>query len=412
MTAPTATARMRRIPIWLFRPLPAELGWPPYLWLLYVVPFVVWPLLARANPAELLISALLFLMFLWSYFQSYWAPFHQRLWHVALQGFVGLAMLPWNAGAVVFFIFAAAVAGRLESERLAWRVILLVGFVGALWAWAVGANLFTVLPVAIMSPLIGAVTLHQERERRAVAALQQATARNRELAATAERERIARDLHDALGHTLSLVVLKSQVAQRLAKASAEGDHDGHRSNTAVASQQELLRELSELETAARSALQDVRRAIRGYRATLDEAVLASRSLLEAAGISCEVQITLTAPDSLRDAVLAAVLRELCTNVARHAAAQRCRITIHESPHFTVLEVSDDGRGGVTQGERARGHLGEGGEGLRGVAERVQAVGGQLQIADATARDGWPHGTTVTVTLPREQLVEPVTEQVT
>ncbi|MBL0889680.1 MAG: hypothetical protein IBJ19_03610 [Gemmatimonadaceae bacterium] len=407
MTAPPATVRKRRIPVWLFRPLPAELGWPPYLWLLYVVPFVVWPLLARANPKELLLSGMLFLVFLWSYFQAYWAPYHQRLWHVGLQGLVGLAMLPWNAGAVVFFVFAAAVAGRLESERLAWRVILLVGFVGALWAWAVDANMFTVLPVAIMSPLIGAVTLHQERERRAVTALQLATARNRELAATAERERIAHDLHDALGHTLSLVVLKSQVAQRLAKAVAGAD----RSDAPSASQQDLLRELSELETAARSALQDVRRAIRGYRATLDEAVLASRSLLEAAGIACEVQITLTAPDSLRDAVLAAVLRELCTNVARHAAAQRCRITIHESPHFTVLEVSDDGRGGATPGERARGHMSEGGEGLRGVAERIQAVGGQLQIADATARDGWPHGTTVTVTLPREQRVEPVTEQV-
>ncbi len=386
MTAPTTMIRRRQLPSWLFRPLPPELGWPPYLWLLYVVPFVVWPLLAVASARQLIAAVPLFLLFLWSYFQAYSAAPRHRLLHVGLQATVGLVMLPWNEGSVVFFIFAAAVAGRLEEERVAWRVILLVGVVGTVWAWLMNANLFTVLPVAFMTPLIGAVTLHQERERRAVVALHQATARNRELAATAERERIARDLHDALGHTLSLVVLKAQVAKRLAHGLSA--KEPQMPNPADSASSILLQELSELEAAARGALQDVRRAVRGYRATLDEAVRASRTLIEAAGVTCEVSIALTAPDHNRDAVLAAVLRELCTNVVRHAGARHCRISLHETATGTQLTVVDDGRGGVT-------HTGEG---LRGVTERVHAVGGQVRV-ESRPSPGASSGTTVVVTLP-------------
>jgi len=391
MTIPTVADRPSRVPRWLFRPLPAELGWPPYLWLLYVVPFVVWPLLSRGDAKELLISALLFPVFLWSYFQSFWAPPHRLLWHVALQGAVGLVLLPWNAGAVVFFVFSAAAAGRLDSDKLAWRVILLVGVVGSAWAWFMRADLYSVLPVAIMSPLIGAVTLHQERERRAVAALQQATTRNRELAATAERERIARDLHDTLGHTLTLVVLKAQVARRLADVDSERTPDAGN----AAPNSALRKELRELETAARAALHDVRRAVRGYRATLDEAVMAARTLLEAADVTCDVQIALSDADASRDAVLAAVLRELCTNVARHARARRCEITVSEDSDGTTLRVADDGLGGIAVA----------GEGLRGVKERVHAVGGSLRI-ETVPHDGRKvQGSVITVILPRQTSAE-------
>jgi two-component system sensor histidine kinase DesK len=329
----------------LFRPPPPEIGWPPYLWLLYLAPFLARPLAGGAAPLELVATAGLLLVFLWSYFRAYWASPRGRLAHVALQASPGLVLLPWNPGAAVFVIYAAGAAGLLEPERHAWRTIAAVTVGGTAWAWLVGARPEPQLAVLVVAPLVGAVTLHQARGRRAAAALRAATARNAELAATAERERIARDLHDALGHTLSLVVLKAQVARRLVTpAGTDAEADG-----APAAREALRRELRELEEAARGALTEVRRAVRGYRATLDDAVAAARALLDAAGVTLAVEVALGEPDAERDAVLAAVLRELTTNVARHAGARHCRLVVREDAAATTLTVGDDGRGGALAG---------------------------------------------------------------
>lgn len=369
----------------LFRPPPADVGWPAYLWLLFLVPFLVRPLTARAGPVETAASAAFLLGFLWSYFRAYHAPTRERLSHVAFQALGGLLFLATNGAAGVFFLYAAGAAGRLEPERLAWRTLLVVTAVGLAGAWLAGVRLEWLVSVAIGAPLIGAANLHEARGHRATAALRAATARNAELAATAERERIARDLHDALGHTLTLVVLKAQVARRLAAAGAREADGGP-----------LLQELTELEAAARGALTEVRQAVRGYRATLDDALRSARALLETAGIDVAVEVALGDADAARDAVLAAAIRELTTNVARHAGARHCAIVVREDARSTHLTVTDDGRGGAV----AAGH------GLRGLAERVAALDGELRIASggttlhdpAAVRRG--AGLAVVVRLPR------------
>ena len=168
---------------------------------------------------------------------------------------------------------------------------------------------------------------------------QSATARNSKLrvandeiehlAKVAERERIARDLHDVLGHTLSLITLKSELARKLV------DRDPERAK----------QEMQDVENASRAALADVREAIRGYRSDGIFAELArARAALETAGVSVECDTDLVQLSPEQESVLSLALREAVTNVVRHAEARRCNVTLKRDDSLCTLEVADDGRG--------------------------------------------------------------------
>ncbi|MDH4063561.1 MAG: histidine kinase, partial [Acidobacteriota bacterium] len=168
-----------------------------------------------------------------------------------------------------------------------------------------------------------------------------------------ERERIARDLHDLLGHTLSVVALKAELARTLVP------HD----------QARAVQEIADVEQAARAGLAEVRAAIAGYRSVGFFAELANvRRTLADAGLVTRVE----APEGLplppaEEAALALALREAATNVIRHAHATEVRIRLEHAAGVVVLEIADDGRGGQTP----LGH------GLTGMRERITALGGDL-----------------------------------
>ena len=173
------------------------------------------------------------------------------------------------------------------------------------------------------------------------------------LAKLAERERIARDLHDVLGHTLSLITLKSELARKLV------DRDPDRAK------QEML----DVENTSRAALSDVREAIRGYRSEGIFAELArARAALETAGVTVECQTATLPLSPAQESVLALALREAVTNVVRHADARRCQVRLFGEKQLCRLEVADDGVGGDAPE----------GNGLRGMRERLEAIGGSLE----------------------------------
>jgi two-component system sensor histidine kinase DesK len=197
------------------------------------------------------------------------------------------------------------------------------------------------------------------------------------LAKVAERERIARDLHDVLGHTLSVITLKSELAGKLM------DRDPQRAG----------KEIREVEQISRQALTDVRDAIRGYRSQGLVAELArAKSTLETAGLTvqCDSATTVKLP-AMQESVLSLAVREAVTNVVRHAQARSCRMRLEQQNGSCCLEIHDDGCG-ATNGE---------GNGLRGMRERVEMIGGTLsRSTDA--------GTTLTITLPLKN-IEPHSE---
>jgi two-component system, NarL family, sensor histidine kinase DesK len=170
-----------------------------------------------------------------------------------------------------------------------------------------------------------------------------------------ERLRFARDLHDLLGHSLSLIALKSELAGRLA------ERDPGRARE----------EMADVESAARRALAEVRDAVSGYRrVSLAQALVEARSALSAAGIALRPPTAVDVLPGPVDAVLGWVVREAVTNVLRHSGATTVTVTLDTVEDDVVLGFSDDGRGSAAPP----------GAGLAGLAERVQRLGGDLRTA--------------------------------
>jgi two-component system sensor histidine kinase DesK len=177
---------------------------------------------------------------------------------------------------------------------------------------------------------------------------------------------MARDLHDLLGHTLSLITLKSELAGRLLEKDPQ-----------AASQ-----EVHEIERVARQALREVREAVAGYRQpTLRSELDGAKEILEAAGIEPTVEYaTQTLPQSV-EAVLAWVVREGVTNVIRHSRAKHCLIRITSIGEYIRAEVINDG---YPHEEYSKGEMGSG---LSGLAERVARLGGRIETGTPSSSEG-------------------------
>ena len=183
------------------------------------------------------------------------------------------------------------------------------------------------------------------------------------LAVAEERLRFARDLHDLLGHSLSLITLKSELATRLLPSSPE----------------KAATEVRDIEGVARQALREVREAVAGYRRpTLDEELRSAREMLEAAGISCRIEAGANVLPGATDAVLAWAVREGVTNVIRHSRAKHCEIRVTRRDNELRAQITDDGQGPSPERDGASA-----GSGLSGLAERVAASGGTLEAKPLT-----------------------------
>ncbi len=176
-------------------------------------------------------------------------------------------------------------------------------------------------------------------------------------AVTEERLRMARDLHDLLGHTLSLITLKSELAGRLVEKDP----------------QKALQEIREVEQVARQALREVREAASGYRQpSLPGELEGARQMLEAAGIACRIDNEAGALPPNVEAVLAWVVREGVTNVIRHSRAQQCSIQMNTTSTDVQVEISNDG---YLQEDQP---ITQTGSGLSGLTERVRDFGGAVE----------------------------------
>ena len=189
-------------------------------------------------------------------------------------------------------------------------------------------------------------------------ALHEAHAEIARLASETERNRIARDLHDLLGHSLTAITVKAALARRLAPSDREAS----------------VREIGEVEELSRQALADVRAAVFGYREVTVAGELArGKELLRASGVTADLPTATEVIDPTHQELLGWAVREGLTNVARHARATRCTVTLTPS----VVEIVDDGVGGTASS----------GNGLTGLHERVTAAGGTVEAGPISPR-GW------------------------
>ena len=323
-----------------------------------VLAFLVFPLAdllsGRLSPASEVAAAAGLAAFAALYLRLFWI----LPWVASERKLEGGALL----GAIAALAIALSIAfgdewlGLLVYLSIALALALPTGLalagVGATTAAAVAIT--GELDVAVQVIAFGVILVAVRRLMELIRELDAARAQVAELAASEERLRISRDLHDLLGHNLSVVALKSQLARRLLgrdPQAAEG-------------------EMRDIESVARTSLQEARAAVQEMRsASLASELDRARGALAAAGIQAEVRGARPLPARV-ETLLGFAAREGATNVIRHSGASRCEMIVRHLGAVAELEVRDDGVG-MQPGAHA-------GSGLHGLAERMAEAGGTLK----------------------------------
>jgi two-component system sensor histidine kinase DesK len=353
-----------------------EAGWQPYVWLCYLgflfIP-LAWPDAGHRWVWPTLLSIALFLPF---YFRCFSPRPRWKLGNVLAVALIGMLLAPINPLAFTYIVYAVSLApSTLRGFRQ--PIVLTLALLGAylleIFLLRQPQALMTtgIATLVCLVVCVGTITL-VERTRQNVA-LRLSHEEIRRLATVAERERIGRDLHDLLGHTLSLIAIKSELAGKLIDKDREG----------------ARREIAEMTQVARDALREVRSAVTGMRAAaLDAELTSARALLESSGISVSIDRGAITLAPAIETALALTLREATTNIHRHSQARRATLSVQleaTGPAAQVsLTVTDDGRGGAR----------ESGTGLTGIRERVRSLGGNLTIESPRGR-----GTVLRASLP-------------
>jgi two-component system, NarL family, sensor histidine kinase DesK len=326
---------------------------------------------------------------------------------LARAGLLTLALLAFVACVVYgkawtpLWIYVSAAVGVVLAAEPNGREVALRGVLATtagyvLSCWISHDDIEDFLVVLLPVLLIGIAMIGFRMQIQLMRELAQARGTVAKLAANEERLRLARDMHDLTGQSLSMITLKSELAaKRMSKLPASAEREA------------VLGDLGDIGRVSRQTLHDIREAVSGYRRpTLAIEVITAQNALDAAGIRLDDDAELTLrsgtfdPDA--EAVLAWCLREAVTNVVRHSGARNCRVRLTEhagdehagDEHVgeLSLEVADDGHGPGQQDPEAPK-----GAGLRGMSERLSAVGGRLSLGPADHGHG--HGFRLIATVP-------------
>jgi two-component system sensor histidine kinase DesK len=306
-------------------------------------------------------------------------PFRPRYALPGLAVMAGLAVtacvLYGGAGASTLWIFMSSSCGLLvPNRRWAARAVLASAVCYVIFCLTGHVDETDFLVNLLPTVLVGLGMIGLRRQFQLTAELARAREEVAQLAASEERLRLARDMHDLTGQSLSMITLKSELAARLLGRLPEStDRDRVRD------------EVEQVAAVSRQTLRDIREAISGYRRpTLAVEVITARTALASAGIAArdDADVTLLSgtfdPDA--EAALAWCLREAVTNVVRHSGAKNCYISLTRRAGAMSLTVRDDGRGHVLPAGTDQGQdRACAGSGLHGLSERLSAVGGTLEL---------------------------------
>jgi two-component system, NarL family, sensor histidine kinase DesK len=379
------------------------------VWLLYLISPVVNLFHGHRSPlwiaGGLLIVVAFCVLYVWA-ITNY--PHNNRFARLGLPGLFVLtivANLIYGSDWIPMWIYVSAATGYMVTGRArAVRAVLAVSATFALMSLVTHTTLDPFISLVLPVVLIGVAMSGFRVQIQLMHELSLAKETVAKLAASEERLRLARDMHDLTGQSLSMITLKSElVSKLLARLPETTERDA------------AISEASDISRVSRQTLHDIREAVSGYRRpTLAVEIITARTALETAGIELDDDPALTVLSgtlgSDAEAALAWCLREAVTNVIRHSGARTCSVRLIQRPGETSLEVCDDGHGlqGLSAGSPLPAPAGgsPAGSGLRGMSERLTAIGGRLSFGHARPARGGGRGLRLVATVPEVPATQP------
>ncbi|CAM4070080.1 histidine kinase [Bacillus manliponensis] len=354
-----------------FEIFPRHMGFFPYMWLVYLtLPIAT---LLQQSGWELYVGGGMMLLFIVAYRQLYFVSKTFVMWaciQIATTFFYAFFYEPHHIFMGFFTAYAIGFAPTKKSFRL--LVSLLVTMLVLVFLLRGDdisfLNVAPMLVLMLVSPF-GMRNFYEKKELQVQ--LMEANKHIETLVKREERERIARDLHDTLGHTLSLITLKGELVEKLTVKNPE----------------RARMEAKEISQTARTALKQLRELISDMRMiTIEEEIEHAQNILRAADILLHVEqyAKVDALSKLEQNIVGMCLREVVTNVVKHSKAKECQIHLCEKEGYIVLRVKDNGIGMKTSGD---------GNGILGMKERLVLIDGMLAIESVQ------EGTTVTIQIP-------------
>jgi len=323
----------------------------PYFQILIYLPFLLQDFDTTAFATTVAAHLLLCPLF----FKVFWLKGYYVTLCVTALTMLAVATSAVSLSGIGFFAYAAAACSASRKKSEVFALLLGVNSAYFISAYVFNHSLYIMLLGLFFTALNGANFAFQIRKYLSDRVVKQSQEEVSKLAKVSERERIARDLHDLLGHSLTSITLKAELAERLLDIDVQG----------------ARQHMAEIQQISRRTLTQVRDAVTEYKTNTFENELASaRIALESAEIELILRMNKIEVDPLVDATLAMTLREAVTNVLRHSKATRCIVTLQLQGERLMLKVSDNG-------ETTRKPLM--GNGLRGMSERCNALAGDLNI---------------------------------
>lgn len=349
-----------------FTLFPREQGFFPYVWLIYISLPIIFMSIEQGS--RRVVGFLMIALFLVTYRQLFFARKSFPLWLGLQMTLMFILCVLYNPYNLFMGFYTASFIGYYKDSRR-FFIALSTFYVMLILPLILNAHrmimqdMYIVLPftiVMMMSPFgMRSMLKKQQLERD----LNRANERIEELVKQEERMRISRDLHDTLGHTLSLITLKSQLVTRLI------DRDPAKA----------ILEAREIEQTSRAALRQVRELVSDMRTlSVADELKASERILESAGIryTAEGDFRLKGISGLTQNILSMCLKEAVTNIVKHSQAEACMIAVGRTSGEILLTVSDDGIG-WKEGPECQGTEGNG---LKGMKERLSLIDGSLEFS--------------------------------
>ena len=354
---------------------PKHMGFFPYMWFVYLL-FPIYHLV-QSSGWKLVIGSGMLIVFIITYRQLYFVKRTFVFWACVQMVLIFLFALFYNPFMIFFGFFTASAMGFTPNKKvfrvlLCLLVIMLGAFLFINMNQLTTTSLVNIVPMFILMLLtpFGMRNFNQKKMLRNQ--LNEANEQIKDLVKREERQRIARDLHDTLGHTLSLITLKSQLVEKLIVKNPE----------------RASAEAKEITQTSRTALKQLRELISDMRMiTVEEEIEQIKAILQAATIELEIKQETSASSlsPIEQNILGMCLREAVTNVVKHSKATHCTVSVLESQGELILTVEDNGVGLTDQNHD--------GNGIRGMKERIALIDGFVELGTINP------GTLLTVKVP-------------